>query len=156
MAAEPIKTTNDLCAVINGIDIESCLKLRSQKFSNQFEPHQDFEMGSLSGTLSGGDILTAQAQELRLSATLEINELVKEQSDNGKRVVHLGFGEATFPIARGVRDAHQSSSNTSYLPVAGLKMLREVSLTVHHEIYMYDFVTKRLSYLSRKHDRGYR
>ncbi|CAH0053787.1 unnamed protein product [Clonostachys solani] len=81
-------------------------------------------MGPTAG--SEANFLTAQAQELRLSATLEINELVRKQLDMGKPVVHLGFGEATFPIPKSVRAAHEEASgNTSYLPVAGLWKLRE-------------------------------
>ncbi|CAH0033161.1 unnamed protein product [Clonostachys rhizophaga] len=82
-------------------------------------------MGSLTEA-TGVNPLTTQARELRLSATLEINELVRERLDSGKHVVHLGFGEATFPIPKIVRLAHQEASdNTSYLPVAGLWKLRE-------------------------------
>lgn len=84
-------------------------------------------MAAENETTPVADILTTQAQELRLSATLEINELVQEQLNKGKEVVHLGFGEATFPIAESVRLAHEkASSNTSYQPVAGLRKLREV------------------------------
>jgi hypothetical protein len=73
------------------------------------------------------DLLTAAAQELRLSATLEINELVKKHHDKGRRVVHLGFGEATFPVPDAALKKHvEASRNTSYLPVAGLDKLREV------------------------------
>jgi len=76
------------------------------------------------------DLLTAQAQELRLSATLEINELVQARLAHGKDVVHLGFGEATFPIHESVLEAHsKASKNTSYMPVAGLMKLREVCLS---------------------------
>lgn len=77
------------------------------------------------------DVLTAQTKELRLSATLEINELVQARLSAGKKVVHLGFGEATFPIPESVRNAHaKASSNTNYLPVAGLEKLREVCLAI--------------------------
>ena len=73
------------------------------------------------------DLLTPTAKGLRLSATLEINELVRQRLDAGKRVVHLGFGEATFPMQKDVLEAHrEASSDTSYLPVAGLPALREV------------------------------
>lgn len=71
--------------------------------------------------------LAPQARELRLSATLEINELVRKRLESDKQVVHLGFGEATFPIPESVLLAHQEATdNTSYLPVAGLWKLREV------------------------------
>ena len=75
------------------------------------------------------DLLTTPAKELRLSATLEINELVQSRISKGKDVVHLGFGEATFPIHESVLGAHSAASkNTSYMPVAGLMKLREVCL----------------------------
>lgn len=78
------------------------------------------------------DVITPQAQELRLSATLEINELVQSRLASGKDVVHLGFGEATFPIHESVLEAHsRASSNTSYMPVAGLMKLREVCPNLH-------------------------
>lgn len=76
-------------------------------------------------------ILTALASQLRLSATLEINELVHRQASKGHKVVHLGFGEATFPIQQSVIAAHRQASDiTSYLPVAGLMKLREVYILV--------------------------
>jgi aspartate aminotransferase len=79
------------------------------------------------------DLLTTQAQKLRLSATLEINELVQSRLAHGKDVVHLGFGEATFPIRENVLEAHsRASKNTSYMPVAGLMKLREVCRTSHN------------------------
>lgn len=71
-------------------------------------------------------LLTPLAQDLRLSATLEINALVHQRLDSGNSVVHLGFGEATFPMQEDVLRAHrEASSNTSYLPVAGLPELRQ-------------------------------
>ncbi|KAL6900580.1 pyridoxal phosphate-dependent transferase [Trichoderma evansii] len=72
------------------------------------------------------DVLTALARQMRLSATLEINELVHRRTAKGHKVVHLGFGEATFPIQQNVAAAHREASDiTSYLPVAGLAELRE-------------------------------
>ncbi|TEA13467.1 Aspartate aminotransferase [Colletotrichum sidae] len=71
-------------------------------------------------------LLTPLASQLRLSATLEINELVQRQSAQGREIVHLGFGEATFPVQRDVAAVHRAASDsTSYLPVAGLMKLRE-------------------------------
>lgn len=78
--------------------------------------------------LPNKSVLTPVAQQLRLSATLEINELVQKRLKPGREVVHLGFGEATFPIHPSVATAHRDASlTTSYLPVAGLQALREVS-----------------------------
>jgi aspartate aminotransferase len=81
---------------------------------------------------SHGDqpVLTPLARQMRLSATLEINELVQQRLNQGRQVVHLGFGEATFPIHPSVAAAHRDASlKTSYLPVAGLQSLREASLS---------------------------
>lgn len=77
--------------------------------------------------------LTPLAQQLCLSPTLQINELVQKKQIEGHRIVHLGFGEATFPIQKDVLQAHRAASQqASYLPVAGLMMLREVASTTHH------------------------
>lgn len=78
-------------------------------------------------------VLTALAKQMRLSATLEINELVHQRAAKGYKVVHLGFGEATFPIQKDVGAAHREASNiTSYLPVAGLVDLREVGIPISY------------------------
>jgi aspartate aminotransferase len=79
---------------------------------------------------SHGDqpVLTPLARQMRLSATLEINELVQQRLNQGRKVTHLGFGEATFPIHSSVAAAHRDAwLKTSYLPVAGLQSLREAS-----------------------------
>ncbi|UKZ84009.1 hypothetical protein TrVFT333_011825 [Trichoderma virens FT-333] len=89
------------------------------------------------------NILTALASQLRLSATLEINELVQRRVANGHKVVHLGFGEATFPIQPNVVAAHRQASDiTSYLPVAGLMKLRES---------IANFQSRRLNYTISPH-----
>ncbi|KKP06934.1 kynurenine-oxoglutarate transaminase [Trichoderma harzianum] len=91
-------------------------------------------------------VLTALASQLRLSATLEINELVHRQAAKGQKVVHLGFGEATFPIQQSVVAAHRQASDiTSYLPVAGLMKLREAvanfqSRRLNHTIHPHQVV----------------
>jgi aspartate aminotransferase len=78
-------------------------------------------------------LLTNTASRLRLSATLEINELAQKRLSQGQDITHLGFGEATFPVQRDVLRAHQQASDcTSYLPVAGLKELRQVRVTPPH------------------------
>ena len=74
-------------------------------------------------------LLTSIAQVLLLSETLVSNELLQYRLIAGNSVVHLVFGEATLPMQKDVLQAHRdASSDTSYLPVAGLMKLREVSL----------------------------
>lgn len=74
-------------------------------------------------------IITASAAKLHLSPTLAINEVVQQASATGKEIVHLGFGEATFPVQQDVLACHRDSCHaTSYMPVAGLQELREVPM----------------------------
>lgn len=73
------------------------------------------------------DVVNSNSAKLRISPTLEINELVSKARAEGKHVIHLGFGEATFPIQQDVLQAHRdASSETSYMPVAGIQALRDV------------------------------
>jgi aspartate/methionine/tyrosine aminotransferase len=63
---------------------------------------------------------------LKASATLSLNERVREMREAGRDVYHLGFGESRFPvhpqIARALQDnVHQRS----YLPALGTRDLRE-------------------------------
>ena len=78
-----------------------------------------------------GPITTASAAKLHLAPTLEINEIVHQVSAAGKEIVHLGFGEATFPVQQDVLECHRNSCGlTSYMPVAGTQELREVRITL--------------------------
>lgn len=73
------------------------------------------------------DLIVPAASKLQLSPTLEINEAVEAVRAQGRKFVHLGFGEATFPIQKDVLAAHaRSARSTSYMPVAGLHALRQV------------------------------
>lgn len=73
------------------------------------------------------NVVNSISAKLHISPTLEINELVSKARAEGKHVIHLGFGEATFPIQQDVLQAHQDASNeTSYMPVAGIEDLRAV------------------------------
>jgi aspartate aminotransferase len=71
-------------------------------------------------------LINASAAQLHLSPTLEINEAVESRRRAGEKVIHLGFGEATFPIQADMLAAHgRESRASSYLPVAGLAELRK-------------------------------
>ncbi|MEP5566832.1 MAG: pyridoxal phosphate-dependent aminotransferase [Halioglobus sp.] len=61
-----------------------------------------------------------------ISSTLAINQLVGQLRDNGRRVFHMGFGEAPFPVHPRLAEAlRHNVAEKSYLPVAGLPELRE-------------------------------
>lgn len=64
--------------------------------------------------------------ELKPSATLLINEKVKELRGMGHQVTHFGFGQSPFPIHNAiVEELKNNASNNHYLPVNGLRKLRE-------------------------------
>jgi aspartate aminotransferase len=63
---------------------------------------------------------------LKPSATLLMNERVREMRAAGQDVYHLGFGESRFPVHAKVATALQDNAQQrSYLPVLGLPELRE-------------------------------
>lgn len=71
-------------------------------------------------------LLNAAGIKTKHSATLTMNETVKQLRKSGKDVFHLGFGESPFPTPPKIRkslcdNAHQRS----YLPTQGILPLRE-------------------------------
>ena len=64
--------------------------------------------------------------KLKPSATLLINEKVKELRKKGKKLTHFGFGQSPFPIHKSiVEELKKYATNNHYLPVNGLQVLRE-------------------------------
>jgi len=60
------------------------------------------------------------------SATLAINEAVAARRAAGQETIHLGFGEASFPLHPLLRGAlDEAAGQTGYAPVLGIAALRE-------------------------------
>src|SRR6185437_4279815 len=69
--------------------------------------------------------LEESAQQLPISATLAINELIAEKEKEEQKVLHMGFGEASFPLHPLLKNAlAESATYTKYSPVLGLPELR--------------------------------
>ncbi|MGO8947773.1 MAG: pyridoxal phosphate-dependent aminotransferase [Ktedonobacterales bacterium] len=69
--------------------------------------------------------LAPASRTLVPSPTLEINEAIAARRAAGRDVLHLGFGEASFPLPPKVRTAlADSATRTSYEPVVGIPALR--------------------------------
>ena len=71
-------------------------------------------------------LLNQNILELKPSATLLINEKVKELRKEQREIIHFGFGQSPFPIHQSiVEELKNNSTNNHYLPVKGLESLRE-------------------------------
>jgi len=63
---------------------------------------------------------------LKASATLAMNERVREIWEAGGEVLHLGFGESRFPVhPKLVKALRANVHHRSYLPALGLRELRQ-------------------------------
>ncbi len=70
--------------------------------------------------------LAAAVREMETSATLAMNEAVAKRRTAGLQTIHLGFGEASFPLHPILRaELARAAAHTSYAPVLGLPALRE-------------------------------
>ncbi len=70
--------------------------------------------------------LNLNVRGLAPSATLAINEKSAEMQANGKPVFRLGLGQSPFPVPeRVVQALRDHAHEKDYLPVGGLKKLRE-------------------------------
>jgi len=70
--------------------------------------------------------INSKTLKLAPSATLLINEKVKELRKRGQEVAHFGFGQSPFPIHQSiVEELKNNATNNHYLPVNGLEKLRQ-------------------------------
>lgn len=70
--------------------------------------------------------LAAGSKKLTTSATLAINEAVAAKRAAGQQIIHLGFGEAPFPLHPLLYGAlNEAATHTSYAPVQGIAPLRQ-------------------------------
>ena len=70
--------------------------------------------------------LVPSAQTLVPSPTLMMNEAVAQRRAAGRKTIHLGFGEATFPLHPLLWTAlTRAAKHTNYAPVLGLPALRQ-------------------------------
>src|SRR3989442_11212865 len=70
--------------------------------------------------------LVPGAQALATSATLAMNEAVAKRRAAGRETIHLGFGEASFPLHPLLATAlAEAAKHTGYAPVLGMLKLRQ-------------------------------
>lgn len=69
--------------------------------------------------------LTPTARHRHPSATLTMHEAVAARRAAGRETLHLGFGEASFPLPPSLREAlATAAARTGYAPVLGIPALR--------------------------------
>jgi aspartate aminotransferase len=70
--------------------------------------------------------LTIAASAITTSPTLAINEAVAKRRAEGQDIIHLGFGEASFPLHPLLQTALTAAAkHTAYTPVLGIPELRK-------------------------------
>ena len=80
-----------------------------------------------------------------VSATLAINERVRELWAAGETVYHLGFGEARFPVPELLVEAlHTHAQQRAYLPVQGLPALREAAASYYSQLLRQPFTPEQI------------
>ena len=71
-------------------------------------------------------ILNNSARDLKPSATLWINQKVKNLREKGRTIYHFGFGQSPFPVPQEIVKALVGHATASaYLPALGLPELRQ-------------------------------
>jgi len=70
--------------------------------------------------------LTPARRTMETSPTLAMNEAVARRKAEGRHTLHLGFGEAMFPLHPMLQLAlTEAATSTGYAPVAGILTLRQ-------------------------------
>jgi len=76
--------------------------------------------------------LNLNVRGMRASATLAINERSAEMRDAGRTVYRLGLGQSPFPVPEPVvKSLRHHAHQKDYLPVRGLRTLREAVAAYH-------------------------
>ena len=77
---------------------------------------------------------------LKESATLSINMMVKRLRSEGRKVYHFGFGQAAFPVPQVIRDGLIANAHRNeYLPTEGLPELRRAAAAFFRREFNLDF-----------------
>lgn len=78
--------------------------------------------------------LNLNVRGLKKSATIAINDLSNDMISEGKAIYRLGLGQSPFPVPAVVAEAlRQNAHQKDYLPVQGLRELREAVASHHNQ-----------------------
>ncbi len=84
-------------------------------------------------------------KNLEPSSTLKINEISKELEDSGKEIFKFGFGQSPFEIPTNIVSALKDNANHNiYLPMQGMKKLREVIAKYVSKKKKYEYTSENI------------
>ena len=84
-------------------------------------------------------------KNLEPSSTLKTNEISKELEDSGKEIFKFGFGQSPFEIPTNIVSALKDNANHNiYLPMQGMKKLREVIAKHVSKKKTYDYTSENI------------
>ncbi len=87
----------------------------------------------------------AGVRGLKVSATLSVNDRVRELWAEGRNVFHLAFGESRFPVHPRIAEALiQNVQQRSYLPAAGLPELRKTIAEHYGRVFDLDVAPEQV------------
>jgi aspartate/methionine/tyrosine aminotransferase len=87
----------------------------------------------------------AGVRGLKVSATLSINDRVKEMWAVGQNVFHLAFGESRFPVHPKIAEALcRNVQKRSYLPAAGIPELRKAIAEHYGRVFDLDVASDQV------------
>jgi aspartate/methionine/tyrosine aminotransferase len=89
--------------------------------------------------------VNSQLANLDESATLVINQRVKDLRAQGHSIVHFGFGQSPFQIHHSIQEALcKNADKKSYLPTKGLPELRETLARFIKKHFGYDYLPENI------------
>jgi len=90
-------------------------------------------------------MLKKLVKNLKPSSTLLINEISKKMEDEGKKIFKFGFGQSPFKVPEDiVRELKNNAYQNKYLPMQGLKELREAVAKYSSKKKNYDYKSQNV------------
>lgn len=89
--------------------------------------------------------VNSQLLNLEESATVAMNQRVKDLRAKGENVVHFGFGQSPFPVHKSIQEALcKHADKKAYMPTKGLPELRESISKFIKSHFGYDYSSENI------------
>ncbi|XP_078331755.1 aspartate aminotransferase-like isoform X2 [Crassostrea virginica] len=85
------------------------------------------------------DLVRTDLAEYAPASNLLFNEHIRDLIQSGKKIYHFAFGQSPFPVVEtAVQALRNHAGENAYLPVAGLKQLRQAICDFHQKYDGFD------------------